>query len=284
MQKDKQPDTSKSWLDWLAFAVTREPQDIDQLIDTLEHAKENHLLNADALKMIRGVLKVSDMHAREVMIPRPQMVVLNSEMTAEEALPIITESGHSRFPVVSDTRDEIIGVLMAKDLLKTLSTHNEKPTKIEHFIRQATFIPESKRLDILLKEFRLKRYHIAIIVDEYGSVCGLVTIEDLLEQIVGNIEDEYDTKIEEECIKAISRHEFLVSALTPLEEFNEYFKLSFEHDDSDTIGGFILHKMSHLPKQGESITIDSVNMTIVKTHSRRIQQIRVSLPKAEILE
>ena len=276
MQKDKHSDSSKSWLDWLALAVTREPQDVNQLIDTLEHAKDNQLLNADALKMMQGVLKVSDMHARDVMIPRPQMVVLESDMTPEEALPIITESGHSRFPVVSQSRDEVIGVLMAKDLLKALSSQNDTPNTIEHFVRQATFIPESKRLDVLLKEFRLKRYHIAIIVDEYGSVCGLVTIEDLLEQIVGNIEDEYDTKTEEAPIKSLSDHEHLVSALTSLEVFNDYFNTQFEHDDCDTIGGYVLHKMSHLPMQGEAITLGTIEITIVKTQSRRIQQLRVT--------
>ncbi len=277
MHKEKNSDSSKSWLDWLAFAVTREPQDIDQLLDTLEHAKDNHLLNADSLKMIRGVLKVSEMDAGDVMIPRPQMVVLESGMTPQQALPIITESGHSRFPVVSESRDEVIGVLMAKDLLKALPNSNGSEQTIEHFVRQATFIPESKRLDVLLKEFRLKRYHIAIIVDEYGSVCGLVTIEDLLEQIVGNIEDEYDTKVEEESITLVSENEFLVDALTPLEEFNTYFKTNLEHDDSDTIGGFVLHKMSHIPKQGESIDIKGLHISIVKTHSRRIQKLRILL-------
>ena len=277
MHREKNSDSSKSWLDWLAFAVTREPQDIDQLLDTLEHAKDNHLLNADSLKMIRGVLKVSEMDAGDVMIPRPQMVVLESGMTPQQALPIITESGHSRFPVVSESRDEVIGVLMAKDLLKALPNSNGNEQTIEHLVRQATFIPESKRLDVLLKEFRLKRYHIAIIVDEYGSVCGLVTIEDLLEQIVGNIEDEYDTKVEEESITLVSENEFLVDALTPLEEFNTYFKTNLEHDDSDTIGGFVLHKMSHIPKQGESINIKGLHISIVKTHSRRIQKLRILL-------
>ncbi len=277
MHKEKNSDSSKSWLDWLAFAVTREPQDIEQLLDTLEHAKDNHLLNADSLKMIRGVLKVSEMDAGDVMIPRPQMVVLESDMTPQQALPIITESGHSRFPVVSESRDEVIGVLMAKDLLKALPNSSGSEQTIEHFVRQATFIPESKRLDVLLKEFRLKRYHIAIIVDEYGSVCGLVTIEDLLEQIVGNIEDEYDTKVEEESITLVSENEFLVDALTPLEEFNTYFKTNLEHDDSDTIGGFVLHKMSHIPKQGESIDIKGLHISIVKTHSRRIQKLRILL-------
>lgn len=281
MHKEKNSDSSKSWLDWLAFAVTREPQDIEQLLDTLEHAKDNHLLNADSLKMIRGVLKVSEMDAGDVMIPRPQMVVLESDMTPQQALPIITESGHSRFPVVSESRDEVIGVLMAKDLLKALPNSSDSEQTIEHFVRQATFIPESKRLDVLLKEFRLKRYHIAIIVDEYGSVCGLVTIEDLLEQIVGNIEDEYDTKVEEESITLVSENEFLVDALTPLEEFNTYFKTNLEHDDSDTIGGFVLHKMSHIPKQGESIDIKGLHISIVKTHSRRIQKLRILLSAKE---
>ena len=281
MHKEKNSDSSKSWLDWLAFAVTREPQDIEQLLDTLEHAKDNHLLNADSLKMIRGVLKVSEMDAGDVMIPRPQMVVLESDMTPQQALPIITESGHSRFPVVSESRDEVIGVLMAKDLLKALPNSSGSEQTIEHFVRQATFIPESKRLDVLLKEFRLKRYHIAIIVDEYGSVCGLVTIEDLLEQIVGNIEDEYDTKVAEESITLVSENEFLVDALTPLEEFNTYFKTNLEHDDSDTIGGFVLHKMSHIPKQGESIDIKGLHISIVKTHSRRIQKLRILLSAKE---
>lgn len=269
-------DSGKSWFTKITQALHRDPKDQNQLIELLQQAKDNRLLNAGALKMIHGVLKVAEQQVREVMVPRPKMVVVEANMTLQEALPIITESGHSRFPVIAENRDEIVGILLAKDLLKPLAMQQADKHLVKHFVRQAIFIPENKKCDLLLNEFRLKRYHIAMIVDEYGTVSGLVTIENLLEQIVGNIEDEFDAKKTTQSIKKIKKNAYLVDALTPIDQFNQFFNTQYENDLFDTIGGMVLHAFSHIPKQGESITIDNLVIQIVKTHSRRIQQLHVT--------
>jgi magnesium and cobalt transporter len=274
MQKEQEHE--KTWINKILHSLSREPKDQLQLVEILQQAKDNNLLNSDALKMIQGVLQVSDLQVKEVMVPRPKMVVVEADMTLEQALPIIIESGHSRFPVIAENRDEISGILLAKDLLNPLTTQKNTSHQVKNFIRKAIFIPENKKLDILLNEFRLQRYHIAMIVDEYGTVSGLVTIENLLEQIVGKIEDEFDAQDETESIKKIKHNEYLIDALTPIAKFNKYFLTNYETDLFDTIGGMVLHKFSHIPKQGEIVTIDKFTIQIVKTHSRRIQQLRVT--------
>jgi len=274
MQKEQEHE--KTWINKILHSLSREPKDQLQLVEILQQAKDNNLLNSDALKMIQGVLQVSDLQVKEVMVPRPKMVVVEADMTLEQALPIIIESGHSRFPVIAENRDEIAGILLAKDLLNPLTTQKNTNHQVKNFIRKAIFIPENKKLDILLNEFRLQRYHIAMIVDEYGTVSGLVTIENLLEQIVGKIEDEFDAQDETESIKKIKNNEYLIDALTPIAKFNKYFLTNYENDLFDTIGGMVLHKFSHIPKQGEIVTIDKFTIQIVKTHSRRIQQLRVT--------
>lgn len=265
-----------TWLERLSHALLREPQDRAQLMDILRDAKKRHLLDNDALHMIEGVLQVSEMHVRDVSVPRTQMVVINHDSNNEDALRIVIDAGHSRFPVVGDDRDEIVGILLAKDLLKVLSNTQQKAATIKSLLRPATFIPESKRLDVLLKEFRLNRNHMAIVVDEYGGVAGLVTIEDVLEQIVGDIEDEYDTE-EEEQIKLIKDSRYSVQALTPIDKFNEHFGTNYDHNDFDTAGGLVLQKFSHLPKPGESIEFDGLKVKIIQANPRGIQLLRVTV-------
>ena len=272
MNEDNDP--HPSWLERLSHALLREPHDRKELVELLHDAKNRHLLDADALTMIEGVLNVSEMKVRDVMVPRPQMVVVAEDSDPNKAIPIIVKSAHSRFPVVDSGNNQVIGILLAKDLLKF--TSEIKPDlKVRDLIRPATFIPESKRLDVLLKEFRLNRNHMAIVVDEYGGVAGLVTIEDVLEQIVGDIVDETDPTEEEPNIKQINNLEYSVKALTPIEEFNEYFNTEYDHEDFDTVGGLILHKMSHLPKSGETAEFDDFKITIIEAQSRGIKLIKV---------
>lgn len=272
MNEDNDP--QPSWLERLSHALLREPHDRKELVELLHDAKNRHLLDADALTMIEGVLNVSEMKVRDVMIPRPQMVVVAEDLEPNKAVPTIVKSAHSRFPVVDSGNNQVNGILLAKDLLK-FTTENKPNLKVRDLIRPATFIPESKRLDVLLKEFRLNRNHMAIVVDEYGGVAGLVTIEDVLEQIVGDIVDETDSAEEEPNIKQISNLEYSVKALTPIEEFNEYFNTEYNHEDFDTVGGLILHKISHLPKSGETAEFDDFKITIIEAQSRGIKLIKV---------
>ena len=269
-------DSHPSWFERLSHALLREPQDRKQLIDLLHDAKDRQLLDADALNMIEGVLQVSESHVRDVMVPRPQMVAIEEDMTPKEAIPLVVKSAHSRFPVLGESRDNVVGILLAKDLLKLSAGQEKAPTKIRDLLRPATFIPESKRLDVLLKEFRLNRNHMAIVVDEYGGVAGLVTIEDVLEEIVGEISDEYDTAEQEYFIKQVGNNEYAVKALTPIEEFNEYFNTEYQHEDFDTVGGLILQKFSHLPKAGEKITFDDFKVTVIQAKTRGIKLLRVT--------
>ncbi len=275
-------DNSRTWLERLSHALLREPRDREQLIELLHDAKERELLNADALQMIKGVLEVSEMQVRDVMIPRPQMVVIEHDATLEEILPIIIEAGHSRYPVIGDSRDEILGILLAKDLLPYQGKEKPKEFQIKKLLRPAMYIPESKRLDVLLKEFRLNRNHMAIVVDEYGGAAGLATIEDVLEQIVGEIEDEYDTTEEERFIRMLNETECMVKALTPIEDFNAYFKTNFSDEDFDTIGGLVLQKFSHLPKRGESTVLEGIEFVVTSASSRGIQLLKIKIiPQGE---
>lgn len=253
---------------------SHQPTDESQLIDVLHTAQQRQLLDNDELQMIEGVLAVSDMQARDIMIPRSQMTTVDADATPEEAIPAIIQSRHSRFPVVGETRDKILGILLAKDLLPTL-LQKEDNRKIRDFIRPVNFIPESKRLDVLLKEFRLKRNHMAIVVDEYGSAAGLVTIEDVLEQIVGDIEDEYDVHEKKIDIRRIDKGEYFINALTPIEAFNNYFHTNFSTEDFDTIGGLVLRQFGYLPKRNEVTRLNRFEITVVKAGRRGIKLLRV---------
>jgi len=266
--------STKGWFERLMSAFSGDPQDQEQLIELLRNFHQHHIIGADELFMIEGVLQVSDMQVRDIMIPRGKMTVIDHSLKLKEIIDIITESGHSRFPVIDDDKDDIVGVLLAKDLLQ-LSADNDDQFEIKDYIRPATFIPESKRLSVLLKEFRANRSHLAMIVDEYGGVSGLVTIEDVLEQIVGKIDDEHDDEDEEIDIRQHGSNRFSVRALTPLEEFNAYFNTTFENDDVETIGGYLLGKIGHLPARGDSFELDQFTFRVLSADSRHVHLYQV---------
>ena len=270
------PATQKNWLDRLGQVFSSEPKDRDELIMILREAQERNLFDTSALAMIEGVFQVSELQVRDIMIPRSQMVVVEEENSVQEMLPVIIESAHSRFPVIGDSRDEVVGVLLAKDLLRVLSEEDQSDFNIRDILRPAFIVPESKRLNILLNEFRNSRNHMAIIVDEYGGVAGLVTIEDVLEQIVGDITDEHDLE-EDQYIKYSDDDQYaLVKALTPIEDFNEYFETSLSDDEFDTIGGLVTHKFGRVPKRREATQIDLFNFEVISADSRRLHLLKVT--------
>ena len=258
-----------SWFERLESFLSREPQTQTQLIDILRDAEQHHLIDHDALRMIEGVIAVSDKKVRDIMIPRPQMTVINGDCFPRDILPALISSQHSRFPVIGNNPDKIIGILLAKDILPLIQNPDERP--IHDLVRPAVFVPETKPLDVLLKEFRANRNHMAIVVDEYGGVAGLVTIEDVLEEIVGDIEDEYDVDEKVSYITALENNAFMVNALTSIQDFNTYFQTDLSDADFDTIGGFIVQKFGYLPKRNETITVDGFDIVIIKATRRRIQ-------------
>ena len=262
-----------SLLERISHWLMREPEDREQLIELLHGAYENNLMDADALAMIEGVLQVSEMRVGEIMIPRAQMDVVDINDAPETFIPYVIETAHSRFPVIDKDRDDIIGILLAKDLLRHYA---EEDADIRGMLRPAVFIPESKRLNVLLKEFRSNRNHIAIVVDEYGGVAGLVTIEDVLEQIVGDIEDEYDFDETEDNIIRESEGVYRVKASTEIEDFNETLGADFSDEEFDTVGGLIISRFGHLPKRGESVTFDGFIFGVLRADSRRLHAVRVT--------
>jgi magnesium and cobalt transporter len=265
--------STKGWLDRVFNIFTGEPQNQKQLLDLLKNLHSHQLFGADELNMIEGVLQVADLQVRDIMIPRGQMVVLDHEDSFPEILEKITGCGHSRFPVIDDDKDDVVGILLAKDLL-SIPLDQSQDFEINEYIRPASFIPESKRLNVLLKEFRLNRSHMAMIVDEYGGVSGLITIEDVLEQIVGKIDDEHDED-EEVDIQPHGSNRYTVRALTPLPEFNDYFRSGFESEDVETIGGYLLGQIGHLPERGESITLDNLTFKVLNADSRQVHLYQV---------
>lgn len=268
------PSPHRSWLERLIHALSHEPQDRAELMELLRDAEQRKLLNADALTMIEGVLEVSEMQVRDIMVPRPQMVVVDYDDQPETLLPIIINSGHSRFPVIGETRDEVIGIMLAKDLLRFTFGKEKKPFNMQEILRPVVFVPESKRVDVLLREFRLNRYHIAIVVDEYGGIAGLVTIEDVLEEIVGDIEDEFDVEEDAE-IKQTEEGVFTVKALTAIEDFNEYFDTHYSDEEFDTIGGLVMQHCGDMPQPGETIEIEPFQFKILSADNRRIELLQV---------
>ncbi len=265
--------STKGWLERLLNAFAGEPQNQKQLLDLLKNLQAHQLIGADELYMIEGVLQVSDMQVRDIMIPRGQMTVLEHEDSLTEIIEKITESGHSRFPVIDDDKDDVVGILLAKDLLQ-LSLENTDTFEFNDYIRPASFIPESKRLNVLLKEFRLKRSHMAMIVDEYGGVSGLVTIEDVLEQIVGKIDDEHDDD-EEVDIQPHGANRYSVRALTPLQDFNDFFKTTYTSEDVETIGGYLLGHIGHLPERGETLVLGNLTFKVMNADSRQVHMFQV---------
>ena len=266
----------RSWIDRIANAFSGEPKDREELVNLLRDAQQRELFDAQALKMLEGVLQVSEMRVNEIMVPRSEMIVIDKSLSLEKILPIVISSAHSRFPVIGDSKDEVIGILLAKDLLAYTLPDQQKEFNLKTLLRPAVFIPESKRLDNLLNEFRQSRNHLAIIVDEYGGVSGLVSIEDVLEQIVGDIEDEYDTQ-EDVYIRLHKDHHYSVKAITPVEEFNEFFGTELNTEEFDTVGGLVLQAFGRLPKRGENITIDGVPFTVTRASNRRISMLQTLL-------
>lgn len=275
MTNDRQQMTSmgKKWLDRISELLLHEPKDREQLINLLRSSEENRLLDADALAMIEGVLQVSEMQVRDIMIPRSQMVVVNENASLQDFLPQIINSGHSRFPVISNSKEEILGILHAKDLLPF--ANNQDGFNLLEIIRPAVVVPESKRLNVLLKEFRSNRNHMAMVVDEYGGISGCVTIEDIIEQIVGEIEDEFDVD-EDAFIKKHNHGDFVVKAHTPIADFNQYFQTQFSDNEFDTIGGLVIHQFGHLPQRGEITQINDLEFHVIHADSRRVRLLKVN--------
>jgi magnesium and cobalt transporter len=278
MNKDRPSNgpVQRSWSARLRQALLREPADNEQLIELLRTAQRNNLFDADALAMIEGVLQVDDLQVRDIMIPRSQVVMLDRDADPQAMLRTVVESGHSRFPVIGESRDEIVGILLAKDLLLYAFERTDGRFNVRDFLRPTVFVPESKRLNVLLNQFRSSRNHIAIVVDEYGGVAGMVTIEDVLEQIVGEIEDEHDVE-EEDTIRKHSEMHYTVKALTPIEDFNEYFGSAFPEEEFDTIGGLVTHRIGHLPKRGERVVIDNFLFKVLRADNRRIHMLQLTL-------
>lgn len=279
MSDEDDSDNSRSgnWLRQIGKSLTGPPRDRDELIAVLTEAQENELLDVDALWMMQGVLKVSELQVRDIMIPRSQMVVVESDAEASEILPIAIESGHSRFPVIGESRDEVVGILLAKDMLALAESDRDRNDfSIDEMLRPAVYVPESKRVNVLLKEFKASRNHMAVVVDEYGGVAGLVTIEDALEQIVGEIDDEYDQS-EGAFILRQEKNRFQIRSLTPVDEFNKYFNAEFSDEDFDTIGGLVVHEFGHMPKRGETTIIDRFQFNVQRADSRRIHLFQMTI-------
>lgn len=318
---DDSPDgaAGRSLMDRLVHAMGGGPRDRDELLEVLREAQTRELFDADTLQMVEGVFQVVEMRVRDIMIPRGQMVVVERDATLGELLPVVVESGHSRFPVIDEDRDNIVGVLLAKDLLKlsaaesALAEHSRAdgeatddrrggassvtvpgveegdgstdgeaaalPFRVADVMREATFTPETKRLNVLLKEFRSARSHMAIVLDEYGGTAGLVTIEDVLEEIVGEIDDEHDTEEEDVDIRSHGDGRYSVRALTPIEEFNEALGTAFGTEEFDTIGGLVMQHVGHMPKTGESAEIDGCQFRVLAADSRRLHLLQVVPPR-----
>ena len=265
----------KSWIDKIAQVFSDEPTDTKSLLELLRNAEQDHVLDADALAIIEGALQVSNMQVREIMIPRAQVLTVAEKNSLEEALDIVVKASHSRFPVLAENSDSIVGILLAKDLLPFALSKSNDSFQVSEIMRPAMFVPESKRLNILLKEFRENRQHMAVIIDEYGSPCGVVTIEDILEQIVGEIDDEFDVD-DDTAIKQIDANHYIVKALTPIPDFNEAFATDFSDSEVDTIGGAIIQHLSHIPERDESVSIGEYKFTVLNADSRQLRLLKVS--------
>ena len=274
---DSSPSTPKpTLLERLSTLLLREPEDREQLLALLHSAFERDLLDADALTIIEGAMAASETSVRDVMVPRAQMDVIDVDAPLEKLIPTVIEAAHSRFPVVGESKDDVIGILLAKDLLRSIT---EKDFHLRDWLRPAVFIPESKRLNVLLREFRVSRNHMAIVVDEYGGVAGLVSIEDVLEQIVGDIEDEYDFDEAEDNILLDHSGRYRVKALTEIEAFNAAFGTHFADENYDTVGGMVLHTLGRVPKRNEVVEIDGTRIQVLRADSRRLYTLLVDSPR-----
>ena len=262
-----------SLLERLSALILREPEDREQLIELLRSAYDRNLLDSDALGMIEGVLQVSELQARDIMVPRAQMDVIDIHESPDQFIPMVIQTAHSRFPVIGENKDDVIGILLAKDLLRYYA--GEEEFNVRDMLRPAVFIPEAKPLNVLLKEFRKNRNHIAIVVDEYGGVAGLITIEDVLEQIVGDIEDEYDFDDIEDNIVQEKSGQYRVKALTEIADFNALLGTEFDDEEFDTIGGLVMQRFGRVPKRGEQISFENLSFKVLRADSRRMHLLQV---------
>ncbi|HZJ95056.1 MAG TPA: HlyC/CorC family transporter [Thiopseudomonas sp.] len=274
MSEDSSSNGHKSWLDKLAQAFAQEPKTRQDLFDILQEANRNKLLDNDALAIVEGAIQIADLQVRDIMIPRSKMISIKACQTPEQFLPAIIDAAHSRYPVVGENNDEVLGILLAKDLLPLIGKKDEN-FDLRNLIRPCNFVPESKRLNVLLKEFRANHNHMAVVIDEYGGVAGLVTIEDVLEQIVGDIEDEHDVE-QDSYFRTLPTGDYIVKALTPVDDFNEFFNSGFSEDEFDTIGGLVMSAFGHLPKRNETIEIDNMRFRILNADSRRLHLLRIT--------
>lgn len=280
-QQNAQTQEKKSFLKSLFGGLfQQEPKNREDLVEVIRDSAENELIDSDTKEMIEGVMEISSLRVRDIMIPRPQIIFIDAEQPLDACVDVIIDSAHSRFPVIRDGKDTIEGILLAKDLLKYLRSDSE-PFNMDEILRPAVIVPESKRVDRMLKEFRSERFHMAIVVDEFGAVSGLVTIEDILEQIVGDIEDEFDEE-EIEPIRQLSQHTYAVLALTDIERFNQQFATQFDDEEVDTVGGLVMQAFGHLPKRGEEIELDGVVFKVTSADSRRLIQLRVTVTDEQL--
>jgi magnesium and cobalt transporter len=278
MNEDRSTNGSgRGWLERISQAFSGTLRNRQDLITEIQGAHDRGLLDSDALAMTLGALHMNDQQVRDVLIPRSQMQVVQQDADVRSILPQVVESGHSRFPVVGEDRDEVVGILLAKDLLRCF-TAEYAATLVSDLMRPVVVVPESKRLNVLLKEFREQRHHMAIVIDEYGGISGLVTIEDVLEEIVGDIDDEHDDEEEETLVMQTGPGRFLVQALTPIDEFNEAFATQLSDEEFDTVGGLVLAAFGRLPNSGETVEIGGLNITIKAADKRRIHQLTVQMP------
>jgi magnesium and cobalt transporter len=275
----KDLNTTGRWLKRLTQGLAAEPQDRAELLAMLREAAERGLVDADALTMLEGVLEVGDLKVRDIMVPRTQMVFVRRSDPVARILPVVVESGHSRVPVMDEDRDDIVGILLAKDLLRLSTSPSRERFDIREYMRPAVFVPESKRLDVLLKEFRRNRNHMAIVVDEYGGVAGLCTIEDVIEQIVGDIDDEFDVE-DDQNIRRDAERQFTVRGVTRIDEFNEYFGAHLSEEEGvDTVAGLVMKQLGRLPRRGESASIEGFEFRVLRADRRRIDALRVASPR-----
>jgi magnesium and cobalt transporter len=282
MAKDNPDSTARSgvsgrWRARITRTLAAGLKDRSQLVDMLADAQQRGVLDADAFAMLEGVLAVADLQVRDIMIPRVQMVCLYRDDPIARLLPAVVESGHSRFPVLDGDRDDVVGILLAKDLLRLFAAATPAKFDMREYMRPVVFVPESKRLNVLLKEFRGNRNHMAIVVDEYSGVAGLVTIEDVIEQIVGDIDDEFDVE-DDQNIRREADHQFSVRGSTRIDEFNQFFKIALPEGEFDTVAGLVMKQFGRMPRRGESVTLGELEFRVLRTDRRRIDSLRVTVP------
>ena len=267
-----------NWMRKLGRALSGEADDREDLSLQLRQAADSGLIDADALRMLEGVLGVAELQVRDIMVPRAQMVVVRRDDPPSKLLPVLVESGHSRFPVMDDDRDDIVGILLAKDVLRVFASGDADDFDIRECTRPAVVVPESKRVNVLLKEFRRNRNHMAIVIDEYGGVAGLVTIEDAIEQIVGDIDDEFDVD-EEHDIRRESEGQYLVHGATPISSFNEFFGTDLSDEAFDTVAGLVMQKLGRMPRRGEVLQVGELELRVLRVDRRRVEAIKVTAPR-----